>query len=81
MFFQDSSRNDDIGINNTKCRDGKEDTFVMTGNDRRVLYSGEKYNKFGLNDCVILELIEDWFKYLEIGEDLLRIEILKKLRW
>ena len=50
----------------------------MIEDDRRGLQSGGENNKVRLNDRVNMELIEDWFDHLEIGEDLLKIKILEK---
>ena len=43
-----------------------------------MVCKGGKIVKVGNNDCMNLELVEDWLNYLEIGEDLLRIEILEE---
>ena len=50
----------------------------MIEDDRRGLQSGGENNKVRLNERVNLELIEDWFDHLEIGEDLLKIKILEE---
>ena len=60
--------NDDTDTNNNECTEAEDDIFVMIG--------GGRNKKVGLN--VNLELIEDSFNYIEIGEDLLRIEIVEE---
>ena len=67
MKHFDLSWNDKIDNNNNKCIDSEEDTFVMVSN-------GGQNVKVENNDCIDLEIGEAWLDYLEIGQDLLRIE-------
>ena len=67
----DLSWNDNIDNNNNKCIDGEKDTFVMVSN-------GGKNAKVGNDDCINLEIGEAWLDYLEIGQDLLRIECVEE---
>ena len=46
----------------------------MIGNDGRVLQIGGKNIKVGNNDCVNLDFAEYWLNYLEIDEDLSRMD-------